>query len=131
MAAGIGAGGILRWRWHRRVSFLVIPKFRAVRESEGKAERAQELIVDGLSRALPRSEQGLVHAVPATVGPTDGVFAEQLRRRLHAYFVVQGRIDDRPNGEWSVYAAVTAPADSGVTHIGTLGIARPVKRTGI
>lgn len=60
LLAIVGTTGVLRWRWHHRTSFLIVPRFRAERGSEGKADRAQELIIEGLSRELTTAEQSRV-----------------------------------------------------------------------
>jgi tetratricopeptide (TPR) repeat protein len=117
LASGIGVAGILRWRWHRRHPLLVIPLFMTFGSDDSRARRAQQLILESLSRALTPEEQRFVHAIPVVIGPNDTRFAEQVRQRVDALYVVHGRVDERNDGGWSVYAGVAAGSEEEVLHL--------------
>lgn len=98
--------GIARWHWHRRFGrALVVTRFSTVRGEEGMAARVQELVMTSLQDKLPPALLREVHAVSAVVGPADRDFAVRLRRRLRADLLVHGRIDQRSDGGWAVFAA--------------------------
>jgi hypothetical protein len=111
--------GILRWRFHRRRGrlALVVPHFATLRGQEGRARYVQEVIVTSLQDKLPPAELALVHSVPAVVGTHDRGFAVRLRRRLRAQFLLHGRIEERPDGSYGVFARVVQPSDRSVTHM--------------
>jgi tetratricopeptide (TPR) repeat protein len=118
LAAALGLSGVLRWRWHQRHRpMLVVPLFSTVAGNEGRARRAQELIIDTLGQLLTPAERARVHAVPTVVGPADQTFANALLVRLRALYVVYGRIDERPDGAWSIFAGVAASGAGTITHL--------------
>jgi hypothetical protein len=110
--------GIARWHWHRRLGrALVVTRFSTVRGQEGMATRVQDLVMTSLQDKLPPRLLAEVHAVPAVVGPADRGFAIRLRRRLRARLLVHGRIDQRADGGWAVFARVVQPANRAVIHL--------------
>lgn len=118
LTASLGLLGVLRWRWHRRDRpMLIVPLFSTVAGDEGRATRAQELIIDTLGQLLTPEERARVHAVPTVVSPADRPFANALLLRLRALYVVYGRIDERPDGAWSIFAGVAASGTGAITHL--------------
>jgi tetratricopeptide (TPR) repeat protein len=110
--------GIVRWHWHRRFGrALVVTRYSTVRGQEGMAARVQELVMTSLQDKLPPALLREVHAVSAVVGPADRDFAVRLRRRLRADLLVHGRIDQRSDGGWAVFARVVQPANRSVIHL--------------
>ena len=81
------------------------------------ATRVQDLVMTSLHDKLPPRLLAEVHAVPAVVGPADRGFAIRLRRRLRARLLVHGRIDQRADGGWAVFARVVQPANRAVIHL--------------
>ena len=131
LVAALCALGVGRWRWHqRRKPLVVVPRFSAMAGSEGRARRAQELIMESLAKVLTPAERALVHDMPVTVGPTDLQFASRLRRRMHALYVVYGRIDDRADGGWSVFAGVAQDGQAACHSTSIRGTGRRGKQTG-
>jgi tetratricopeptide (TPR) repeat protein len=113
----LSIAGIARWHWHRRRSrALVVARFSTVREQEGMAERVQELVMTSLQDKLPPTLLPLVHDVPAVIGTADRGYAIQLRRRLRSLYLVHGRVEQRPDGGWAVFARVVQPAERAVKH---------------
>jgi hypothetical protein len=109
--------GIVRWHWHRRRSrALVVARFSTVRGQEGMASRVQELVMTSLQDKLPPDLLQLVHAVPAVLGTADRSYALRLRRRLRSLYLVHGRIEQRADGGWAVFARVVQPAERTVKH---------------
>lgn len=109
--------GILRWHWHRRRSrALVVARFSAVAGQEGMAVRVQDLVMTSLQDKLPPDLVRLVHPVPAVVGSADRSYAATLRSRLRSLYVTHGRVDQRADGGWAVFARVVQPTDRSVLH---------------
>ncbi len=70
-----------------------------------------------LQDKLPRMMLGLVHAVPAVVGTADRDYALSLRHRLRSLYLVHGRVEQRTDGGWAVFARVLQPAERSVQHL--------------
>ena len=93
------------------------PYFRVSAGTVGRAEEVQRDTVSAVLDQVRPEQASFVHRVPVTVGPEDRDFAQLLRRRLRARFLLYGRIADAPDGNWSVYPRIVEPARGGsVTH---------------
>jgi tetratricopeptide (TPR) repeat protein len=115
-AAGLGVQGLARWRWHRRKRedlALLVPLFAA--ESRSQAKLLQQQIVTSLRDRLPAEQARRVHSLPVTVGRADAVVADQLRRRLRAFFVLHGELRNVAEGQ-AVFARVLQPAEPTLEH---------------
>jgi hypothetical protein len=113
----MAVGGITRWQWHRRRSkALVVARFSSLAGQEAIAIQVQQLVMTSLQDKLPPSMLPWVHDVPAVVGPADRGFALRLRRRLRSLYRVHGRLEQKPDGSWAVFARVVQPAEQTVKH---------------
>ena len=117
VATAVGVQGVARWRFHRRRArgALVVPLFQAL--DSRQAKQVQGMVMTALLDHLSDREAELAHSVPAVVGPAQRAFAVRLRRRLRAYFLVQGELRERADGGLSVYARVLQPLEPEVLHI--------------
>jgi hypothetical protein len=116
--AMVGIFGVLRWRWHRRrTGLVVLAQPVTVDPADRLAVRAQELVMEALAARLTPRETALVHPIPARVGPTEVRLADAIRRRLGAGMIVVGRIDRRADGGWSLFSGVVQAPDVEVIHL--------------
>jgi tetratricopeptide (TPR) repeat protein len=114
----VGVFGVLRWRWHRRhTRLIVLPQPVTVESTDPLAIRAQQLILESLAMRLTAEEAALVHPIPTRVGPTDPRLADAIRRRLGGFMIVVGRIDRRADGGWSLFSGVLQDTEQDVIHL--------------
>lgn len=117
-ALGIAIVGIGRWHWHRGLGrhALIVARFWAPKGHESRAEEAQRIIFDSICSQLPQDVRALAHRIPGVIGIDESEFAGRVLRRLRGQWLLHGRIAVRPDGGWSVFAAVVQPAHDAVLH---------------
>ncbi len=110
--------GIARWQRTRRRcrAALLVPRFFEGGAAKGHAEEAQRIVVDDLRSHLPTLFQALVQPIPVVIGADEAAWAEQVRKRLRATFVLHGRVAARAEGGWSVFPRLLTLAEDSVTH---------------
>jgi tetratricopeptide (TPR) repeat protein len=73
------------------------------------------MVVDHLRRHIPEPLKSLIQPLPVRVGPADEAYADQLRKRLRALYVLHGRVTARGES-WSIYPRVLEGPNESVTH---------------
>jgi tetratricopeptide (TPR) repeat protein len=113
----LGVQGIARWHWHRGHGrrALILCRFDAHGDAQGRAAEAQELILTRLRDNLAPADASRVHSVSATIGTSSASGAARLRRRLRAWLLVYGRVTNDATG-WAVFARVLTPVGGTGTH---------------
>jgi len=126
----LGIQGVVRWHYHRGRGrrALVLARFAAPQQAEGRALEAQQLFLTRLRDELSPDDARRVHAVPAVVGTSDVPGALRLRRRLRAWLLVYGRVTESSDG-WSLFARVLTPIGGGHHLDDHTRDATPIKRS--
>lgn len=116
-ALGLSLVGIARWRLaKRRCRFgTIVPLFEEGGGAQGRGAEAQTMIVDHLRRHIPEPLKSLIQPLPVRIGPADEAFANRLRKRLRALYVLHGRVTARGDS-WSIYPRVLEGPNENVTH---------------
>ena len=118
LIASLGVWGVLRWRWHKhRSGLLVVARPRGGAPGDPRSTKAQELLLEQLSYRLTATELKMVHAIPVVLGPTDSFAADRIRERLGAWSILTGRIDDRADGGWSSHVSLIEAREDTLTHL--------------
>lgn len=118
VVALVGVVGVARWRWHRRgTTLLLVARPAGTQPNDLRGRRAQVLLLEQLEQRLSADEMTLVHALPAEIAIADARFADTVRRRLDAWAILVGRIDDRADGGWTSHVALIEQPEGSLTHL--------------
>jgi hypothetical protein len=94
-----------------------VPQPVTVGGDDPLAARAQQLVMESLAKRLTAEEMDFVRPIPARLGPVDVHLAEAILRRLGAFQIVVGRIDQPAGGGWSLFSGLVSRPEGGITHL--------------
>ncbi len=126
----LGLQGVIRWHWHRGRArrALVLTRFAGYGAGEARAREAQDLILTQLRDKLDPASIERVHSIPFAVGTAQTGRARRVRRRLRAWLLVYGRVDEHGD-DWSVFARLLRPVGRAIHLDEHTRDVTPVKRS--